>query len=145
MIYKHTQVANWVTYVSFGLIIYYSYIWREVGFDWRIVLSMIAIVFILMSFRSLTVSIEKKYLKIKFGFGIFEKNYLLDDIISAKKVKNKWYFGYGIRYLINEGIWLYNISGLDAVELKLKNGKVRRFGTNDLEGLLNAINDNIKK
>lgn len=30
---------------------------------------------------------------------------------------------------------LYNVSGLDAVELRLKSGEVRRIGTDDPQGL----------
>jgi hypothetical protein len=35
---------------------------------------------------------------------------------------------------------LYNVSGLDAVELKLKSGEIRRIGTDDPSGLAAALN-----
>jgi hypothetical protein len=34
---------------------------------------------------------------------------------------------------------LYNVSGLDAVELKLKSGEVRRIGTDNPQGLAAAL------
>jgi len=37
------------------------------------------------------------------------------------------------------GFRLYNVSGLDAVELRLKTGEVRRIGTNDPQGLASAM------
>jgi len=35
---------------------------------------------------------------------------------------------------------LYSVSGLDAVELHLKNGDIRRIGTDDPKGLAAALN-----
>jgi hypothetical protein len=37
------------------------------------------------------------------------------------------------------GFRLYNVSGLDAVELHLKSGEIRRIGTDDPQGLAAAI------
>jgi hypothetical protein len=37
------------------------------------------------------------------------------------------------------GFRLYNVSGLDAVELRLTNGDVRRLGTDDATGLAAAL------
>ena len=45
-----------------------------------------------------------------------------------KKVRNKWYYGWGIRFMGN--VTLYNIHGLDAVELTFKNKEsIVRIGT----------------
>jgi hypothetical protein len=38
------------------------------------------------------------------------------------------------------GFRLYNVSGLDAVELRLKSGDVRRIGTDDPHGLSASLN-----
>ena len=49
-------------------------------------------------------------------------------------VINKWYYGFGIRKIKNG--WLYNIQGLDAIELKMKNSKsIIRIGTADSKKL----------
>jgi hypothetical protein len=45
--------------------------------------------------------------------------------------------GFGIR--MRPGFRLYNVSGLDAVELRLKSGDVRRIGTDDAAGLAAAL------
>jgi hypothetical protein len=37
------------------------------------------------------------------------------------------------------GFRLYNVSGLDAVELRLKSGDIRRIGTDDPHGLAAAL------
>jgi hypothetical protein len=43
----------------------------------------------------------------------------------------------GIR--MRPGLRLYNITGLDAVELRLKSNEVRRIGTDDPQGLAAAL------
>jgi hypothetical protein len=61
----------------------------------------------------------------------------LNKIQSVTVARNKWWNGFGIR--VAPGFALYNVSGLDAVELKLKSGEIRRIGTDDPEGLAAAL------
>jgi hypothetical protein len=45
-------------------------------------------------------------------------------------------------------MWIYNVSGFDAVELTMKNGKIYRIGTNEsdvLEKTLLQFGVNISK
>ncbi|OHA95436.1 MAG: hypothetical protein A3C62_02225 [Candidatus Zambryskibacteria bacterium RIFCSPHIGHO2_02_FULL_39_16] len=100
---------------------------------------MIVILLILASFTTLTVSIDENYLRIKFGYGIFRKRFVISEIASVERVKNHWYYGWGIRLWLWPKMWIYNVSGFDAVELVMKNGKVYRIGTNAPGELENAI------
>jgi hypothetical protein len=61
----------------------------------------------------------------------------LDDIQPVAAVDHHWWNGYGIR--VAPGFTLYNVSGLDAVELKLKSGETRRIGTGDPQGSAAAL------
>ncbi len=59
------------------------------------------------------------------------------DLQKATIVRNRWYYGWGVR-LTARG-WLYNVSGFDAVEILLKNGRTYRIGTDKPAKLLLAI------
>ena len=59
------------------------------------------------------------------------------DIANVSIVRNSVLTGFGIR--VRAGFRLYNVSGLDAVELHLKNGEIRRIGTDDASGLAAAL------
>ena len=59
--------------------------------------------------------------------------------MSAKTVKNHWYCGWGIRWCLRFKMWIYNVSGFDAVEIKLKNGKTYRIGTDEPKKLEQTI------
>jgi hypothetical protein len=97
-----------------------------------VVLAAIAIIF-----HSLTVEIDGNELRWYFGPGLWTYRLALDDIQSVTTVHNQWWNGLGIRKAPN--FTLYNVSGLDAVELILKTGNIRRIGTDDPQGLLAAL------
>ena len=105
------------------------------GTNFAVSAIMALILFILASFATLTVSIDENYVNIKFGYGIFQKKFPIQEIISAKAVKNHWYYGWGIRLWLWPKMWIYNVSGFDVVEITMKNGKVYRIGTDVPEEL----------
>jgi hypothetical protein len=61
----------------------------------------------------------------------------LEAIQEVAVVRNHWWNGYGIRTA--PGFRLYNASGLDAVELRVGTSDVRRIGTDDPQGLAQAL------
>ena len=88
-------------------------------------------------FHSLTVEITDNELRWYFGPGLWSYSLALDEISSVAIVRNRWWNGFGIR--MAPGFRLYNVSGLDAVELRLKSGEVRRIGTDDPQRLAAVI------
>ena len=89
------------------------------------------------AFGSLTVTVDEVHLTLRFGLMPFRKRVRLANIASFQTVRNKWYFGWGIRYL-GTG-WLYNVSGLDAVEIVQNDGKMVRVGTDEPDVLARAL------
>jgi uncharacterized membrane protein YkvI len=92
---------------------------------------------VLALFHSLTVRVSSNELAISFGNGLIQKSFLIDQIDSANTTQNRWYNGWGIKKI--SGGWLFNVSGFDAVELRMKNGKVYRIGTDQPDELLAAV------
>jgi heme/copper-type cytochrome/quinol oxidase subunit 2 len=109
------------------------------GTNLLVTLVMVLILIILASFSTLTTSIDGEYLRVKFGFGLFKKKFPLKEIATVTSVKNHWYYGYGIRFWLWPKMWIYNVSGFDAVELTMKNGKIYRIGTDAPKELESAI------
>ncbi|MDI6717534.1 MAG: hypothetical protein QMD86_00570 [Patescibacteria group bacterium] len=100
---------------------------------------MALILFILASFTTLTTSIDENYLRIKFGYVIFRKKFSASEIVSTAQVKNHWYYGWDIRLWFWPRMWIFNVSVFDAVEIRMKNGKIYRIGTDEPEKLETAI------
>jgi hypothetical protein len=88
-------------------------------------------------FGSLTVTVGTRDLVIRFGPGPIGKRWQLAEITDAQAVTNPWWYGWGIR--VTPVGWLYNVSGLGAVEIRLSSGKRARIGTDEPERLAAAI------
>jgi len=144
MTYNHTQTGRLMLFVLFAVVLLFGFTLIKNGFDPIFFTFMLFILFILASFASLNVIINENYLQIKFGYGIYKKRFPLKDITSAKAVKNHWYFGWGIRYWAPSRMLIFNVSGFDAVEIKTKDNKIYRIGTDDPQNLERAILQTIK-
>ncbi len=72
-----------------------------------------------------------------FGWGWPKRSIQLADVEAIRAVRNRWWYGLGIRK-VPDG-WMFNVWGLDAVELRLESGKAFRIGTADPEGLTSAL------
>ena len=94
-------------------------------------------IIIALLFSSLTVSVNERELRWYFGPGLWIYQLPVDEIETVAVVRNQWWNGFGIR--MRPGFRLYNVSGLDAVELRLNSGDVRRIGTDDPGGLYAAL------
>lgn len=145
MKYQHTQIGYLIISTLTIVILLFVSILSQASFDLFVITLMFFILFVLASFVSLQVMITENYLRIKFGYGIFQKKFLLNEIISAKIVKNHWYYGWGIRFWPWTPMWIYNVSGFAAVEIVMSNGKIYRIGTDQPEELEQAILQTIRK
>ena len=154
MNYKHTQIGYLMLIVTLAVLVIFAWTYITAraeppsvnsGTNFAVTATMALILFILASFGSLQVIIDEKYLRIKFGYGIYQKKFSLDDVTSAKTVKNHWYYGWGIRGWLWPKMWIYNVSGFDAIEIKLKNGKTYRIGTDEPKQLEQTILESIKQ
>jgi hypothetical protein len=89
------------------------------------------------AFSSLTVEVTAEELTWRFGPGVFRGRVPRVDIIAATPVENPWWWGWGV-HLTPRG-WLYNISGLRAVEIALRDGTTFRLGSDDAAALARAL------
>jgi hypothetical protein len=88
-------------------------------------------------FGWLRVEVDDDELRARFGIGLIGKTIALSEVRSFSSVKNQWYWGWGIR--LYPGGWLYNVSGTDAVEVILRDGKRYRIGTDEPAALADAL------
>ena len=149
--YKHTQISYLMLIITLAVLVLFAWAYITAraeppsyysGTNFAVTAIMALILFILASFATLTVTIDENYLRIKFGYGIFRKKFLFGEINSAKAVKNLWYYGWGIRVWFWPYMWIFNISGFDAVEIIMRNGKIYRIGTdapNELEAAIKRV------
>ncbi len=123
----------------FNKFILFDEIFEAANGSWKIYTVIISglIFLIVLNFSSLVTEINNKTFRWFFGFGLPFRTIQLKNIKSVTIVKNKWWYGWGIRQ-VKKG-WLYNVAGLDAIEITLDSGKTIRIGTNEVKILANKL------
>ncbi|QOJ15059.1 MAG: hypothetical protein HRU75_10565 [Planctomycetia bacterium] len=135
-IYQHTQIG-YVTLLSLlaglGFIAVVSaYFPHPVAIAVGVVLAACAVLF-----STLTVIVRDAALHVRFGPGLIRRTIPLSRIRSVRSVVTPWYYGWGIR--LTPWGWLWNVSGLRAVELAFDNGHTFRIGTDEPEKLASVL------
>ena len=98
----------------------------------------VAFAWLIATFSMLTVLIDGDQIRVYFGRGWPRKTILRSAVASIRQVRNRWWYGLGIiRWIARGALW--NVWGLDAVELELKSGRIFRIGTDDAGGLVAAL------
>lgn len=141
-IYKHTQIGYFLLILLGVVILLAVYSAVMTDFNPMVLVPLVIILIILSLFATLTVTIDNRLIKLHFGVGLIRKRFVLKEIETYQRVKNPWYYGWGIRYTPHG--WLFNVSGFSAIELHMKNGKQYRIGTDDPAGLAQAIDEALK-
>jgi len=137
LVYRRTQLGT-VTVAAVGGAAVLTVV-LSVATGWHPVsIAVLAIlVAALVLFHSLTIEIDRERLRCCFGPGLIRRTIPLHEIVAARPVRNRWYYGWGIR-LTPTG-WMYNVSGLEAVELSLASGGCFRIGTDRPDEVIRAL------
>ena len=140
--YKHVQFGT----LTVSLLVATIVLLALLGFiiEWHTVTIgvLLTLLVCVALFYSLTVEISNDHLEIRFGVGIIKKRFEIKDIEKAYPVRNRWYYGWGIRWIPHG--WLYNVSGLDAIEIVMSSGKRYRVGTDQPNELAQVVNETRK-
>jgi len=99
----------------------------------------VLLVIVVLAFSRLTVTVEHEEVRIAFGLGWPRKRFARAEIVSHQPVRNSWLNGWGIRWIKGGSMW--NVWGLDAVELELTTGKKFRIGTDEPKRLGAALDE----
>jgi len=142
MDYEHTQTSSAAIILAIGVFLIVVGLVGIVaedgeGLGWWGYLIFIIVAGAAFIFNRLTVTVAAGKVDAVFGFGWPRHSTDILDIVAVREVRNRWWYGFGMRWIPNG--WMYNVWGLDAVELELKSGRVFRIGTDDGPDLLAAI------
>jgi hypothetical protein len=137
--YQHRQIGTlMIIALVIGAVVVASAAYANPGIGrWVAAAFALGLIVLAWLFSSLTVSVSEDELRWYFGPGAWKYRLALAEIEAVRIVRNDVLNGFGIR--MRPGFRLYNVSGLDAVELRLKTGEIRRIGTDDAAGLAGAL------
>jgi hypothetical protein len=104
-------------------------------------LALVVLILSAILFWKLTIKIENETLRVSFGPGLIRKTIPVTDIVAVEPIRIRWWWGWGVHYTFTPYGWLYNVSGLDAVAITLRDGRRLCLGTDEPEALVKAIQD----
>jgi hypothetical protein len=135
--YQHTQFGT-IVVVALGLFLgFLTGVSAVVGWEAGSVAVATILLVAGLLFYQLDVQVAGGELRLRFGVGLVRRRFAIADIRAAQAVRNRWLQGWGIHRLARG--WIYNVSGLDAVEIELADGSVHRVGSDEPRALLAAL------
>jgi hypothetical protein len=135
--YRHTQVG-YLMIVALGAGVLGLSAALVLGNAPRVLLGVVTVLALcLFLFPTLTAVVQRDQVRCFFGVGLIHREIPVADISTVTVVRNPWSYGWGLRLI--PGGWLWNVSGLYAVELRLRDGKLFRIGTDEPQALRDAI------
>ena len=125
--YQHTQRGSLIIYAMIAM----SVLLIVLGLTTlrQLLIAVPILILVGWLFHSLTIEVTDDELLWRFGPGLIRKRVPLDLITSAEPVRINVIEGWGI-HLSRFG-WLYNVSGFDAVSIRMKNGQHFALGTDE--------------
>ena len=134
--YEHTQIGHVIIWSLLAIILIANGVTGAVAHWPELIVSLILLICLVL-FYKLRITIEDDTLCASFGPGIIRKKVRLAEIVGCEPIRIRWWYGWGI-HLTPYG-WLYNVSGLNAVAMTLRNGRKFALGTDDPDGLVDVI------
>ncbi len=131
---KYTQFGTFSVAIMLPLLLLFTGLLIKSGLantpDFYIHLILVIVFLIcLLFFYKLTIIVDDKSVTFKLGIGLVGKSYKITDLKSCRPIATTVLNGIGIRMLPNG--WLYNVTGLKAIELRFANKKsIVQIGTN---------------
>ncbi|HTG52205.1 MAG TPA: hypothetical protein VMA33_05025 [Candidatus Tectomicrobia bacterium] len=134
--YEHTQIGHVIIWSLLAIILIANGLTGALAHWPAVVVSLILLVCLVL-FYKLRITIQDETLCVSFGPGIIRKRIRLAEIVGCEPIRIRWWYGWGI-HLTPRG-WLYNVSGFDAMAITLRNGQKFAVGTDDPDGLVDAM------
>ena len=143
--YEHTQIGYWIIFVLFAATVFVAITGIAAPSDRGVLVTdgIIELILLICAivFSRLTIKIDEETLLACFGIGLICKKVPLSEIVRCESIRIRWWYGWGI-HLTPYG-WLYNVSGLDAVAITLRDGRKFALGTDDPNGFTSAVRRSI--
>ena len=141
MRYEHTQIGYLTICVLFGAAIFVAVtgIVTPAERGGLLVSATVEVILLICAivFTKLTIKIDSETLQACFAMGLMCKKVPLAEIATCEPIRIHWWYGWGI-HLTPYGR-LYNVSGLDAVAITLRDGRKFALGTDDPQALVDAL------
>lgn len=142
IVYEHRQIGWVVIAVMLGVIavISVAHAISERSGDRQLAFNLVVIVTALTAaiFSSLTIRVTDRSMAWWFGMPMIGRRIALSEIESIAPTRTNVMEGWGIHLTFWHG-WLWNVSGFNAVQIKLRSGTRFAVGTPEPQAVVDAV------
>jgi len=103
---------------------------------WPLMVSAIILAVAVLLFTAMTVTVDDSDIEISMGLELIKKRIPVSGIASIVEVGIPWH---SVGFKKVSGGWLYSVAISGGVDIRMKNGKRIVIGSDDPEGLMQAI------
>jgi hypothetical protein len=141
MPYERTQHAAWMWILLLIPVVIVIVAWTmnpvlEMGLPAAV--AIVPVLLVGAIFTRLTIAVDANAVRWHFGWGWPGGSIAMADVARAEITQTNLLEGWGIHWTIWHG-WLWNAGGFQAVEIFKTNGGAVTLGTDDPQGLAQAI------
>ena len=136
--YEHTQTARWLFVLMLPVIGFAIVARTEPGAQAAAVFAIAVAAVVLIVFTRLAIGVDAEGVRWSMGYGWPAGFIPAAEITRAEITRTNLLEGWGIHWTIWHG-WLWNVGGFQAVEICKTDGSSVTLGTDDPQGLLDAI------
>jgi hypothetical protein len=141
--YRHTQFGRTIVVgtavgLALAVVTTLSLSATTLRAQWPLVVALFAIfVAAFLVFATLTVEVDAREVRVRFGIGLFRKSVPLAEIRRCDVIRTRIWWGWGLHWTPSG--WLYNVSGREAVRLELASERPLMIGSDEAQALKRAI------
>jgi hypothetical protein len=141
--YRHTQFGTMiaaVTVLGLGAAVLLTLKLSRATMEaapWAVVAMYAIIAATFLLFVTLTVEVDAREVRVRFGIGVFRKTIALADVRRCEVIRTRVWWGWGLHWTPSG--WLYNVAGREAVRLELVREKAVMIGSDEALALKQAI------
>ncbi|GAB6280462.1 MAG: hypothetical protein STSR0007_05350 [Thermovirga sp.] len=103
---------------------------------WPLMVAAIILVVVVLVFTAMTVTVDDSDIEISMGLDLIKKRVHISEISSIVEVRIPWH---SVGFKKVSGGWLYSVAVSGGIDIGMKNGKRIVIGSDDPEGLTQAI------
>ncbi len=137
--YEHQQHSTWMYWIAIAVLGMFVLLSRaDPAAGLGLAIASIVVAASIAIFSLLTTRVDADAVSWFFGWGWPAGSIPLADIQSVEGTETNLVEGWGIHWTIWHG-WLWNVGGFQAVEMIKRDGSRITLGTDDPQGLYDAI------
>ena len=137
--YEHQQHSTWMYWIAIAVLALFVLTARiEPSAGIGLAFGSVCIALAMAVFSRLTTCVDSNGVSWSFGWGWPAGAIPLAEIQSVEGTETNLAEGWGIHWTIWHG-WLWNVGGFQAVEMTKRDGSRVTLGTDDPQGLYDAI------